>query len=374
MKYLTPLFLGICMLFFSCSSKEVQQESIETFEVTSPIVIDTSLQTDYVAEIKAVQNVEIRARVKGYLEKNFVDEGKSVKKGQLLFTIYNPELNEEVAKGKAIVHSMATELKAAELALSNVKKLVEKNIVSKTELALAENKVELATAKVEEAKANESFAKIQLTYTQIKAPFSGIINRLPIKSGSLLEEGTLLTTISQNEDVFAYFDVSEKEYLDYADNLKRTAPSGNNVTLLLANGEEHPSKGRIETSDGEIDPNTGNIAFRARFNNPDKLLKHGASGKVRLLKRYRNALIVPQKATFEIQDRIYVFVVDKMNKVKTRAITTSKRLPHFYLIDAGLTTQDQVIYEGIQNLRDGMSIKPSFVKMKDIMNKLSKED
>ncbi len=363
-----------CSLLLSCSSKEVKQEAIETFEVTSPIVIDTSLQTDYVAEIKAVQNVEIRARVKGYLEKNLVDEGKSVKKGQLLFTIYNPELNEEVAKGKAIVRSMATELKATELALANVKKLVEKNIVSKAELALAENKVELATAKVEEAKANEAFAKIQLTYTQIRAPFSGIINRLPIKAGSLLEDGTLLTTISQNEDVFAYFDVSEKEYLDYADNLKRTAPSGNNVTLLLANGEEHPSKGRIETSDGEIDPNTGNIAFRARFNNPDKLLKHGASGKVRLLKHYKKALLIPQKATFEIQDRIYVFVVDKMNKVKTRAITTTKRLPHFYLIDAGLTTQDQVIYEGIQNLRDGMTIKPSFVKMKDIMNKLSKED
>ena len=373
MKYLTSLFLVMCTLFLSCSSKEVKQESIETFEVTSPIVLDTSLQTDYVAEIKAVQNVEIRARVKGYLEKNLVDEGKSVKKGQLLFTIYNPELNEEVAKGKAIVRSMATELKATELELANVKKLVEKNIVSKAELALAENKVELATAKVEEAKANEAFAKIQLTYTQIKAPFSGIINRLPIKAGSLLEDGTLLTTISQNEDVFAYFDVSEKEYLDYADNLKHTT-TAKNVTLLLANGEEHPVKGRIETSDGEIDPNTGNIAFRARFNNPDKLLKHGASGKVRLLKHYKKALLIPQKATFEIQDRIYVFVVDKMNKVKSRAIVTTKRLPHFYLVDAGLSTQDQVIYEGIQNLRDGMTIKPSFVKMKDIMYKLSKED
>jgi membrane fusion protein (multidrug efflux system) len=292
----------------------------------------------------------------------------------LLFTINNPELKEEYMRTKAVVRSTMTELKAAELDFSNVKKLVDKNVVSKTELELAQNKVELASAKVEEAQANESFAKIKLTYLQIKAPFNGIVNRIPNKPGSLMEDGTLLTTISKNDEVFAYFDVSEKEYLDIADNARKQKDTAPQVTLLLANGEEHDYKGHVETSEGEFDKSTGNIAFRARFPNPQKILKHGATGKVRILQRYRNAMIIPQKATFEIQDRMYVYVVDNKNKVKSRAIKTSKRLPHFYIIDSGLNTDDRVVYDGIQNLKEGSEIKPKFVALKTIAKELSKTD
>ena len=291
-----------------------------------------------------------------------------------MFTINNPELKEDVIRTKAIVRSMTTELQAAELDLNNVKKLVEKNVVSKAELAIAQNKVELANAKVEEAQANESFAKIKLSYCQIKAPFSGFTNRIPNKVGSLIEDGTLLTTISKNDEVFAYFDVSEKEYLDYANNFKEQKNTAPQVTLMLANGEEHPFKGRIETSEGEIDPNTGNIAFRARFSNPERILKHGASGKVRLLKRYHNAMLIPQKATFEIQDRTYVYVIDNKNKVKSRAVKVSQRLPHFFIIEGGLTKEDRIIYEGIQNVKEDMEVKPQFVAMSEIGRTLSKND
>ncbi|MEA5462096.1 efflux RND transporter periplasmic adaptor subunit, partial [Arcicella sp. LKC2W] len=258
-----------------------------------------------------------------YLDKVFIDEGKNVKQGQVLFSINNPELKEQAIKAGAILRSTITEQKAAEIELNNIKRLVEKNVVSNTELEAAKNKVDMMKAKVEEAQSNESFAKIQLTYTQIKAPFNGIVNRIPNKIGSLIEEGTLLTNISNNGEVFAYFDVSEKEYLNYSSNFKDKNQQSNNVTLILANGEEHPFKGRVETTEGEIDPNTGNIAFRARFNNPEKILKHGASGKVRLLKKYKNALIIPQKATFEVQDRMYVYVIDNNNRVKTKAITSN---------------------------------------------------
>ncbi|WP_044171915.1 efflux RND transporter periplasmic adaptor subunit [Flectobacillus major] len=365
----------VCSFLASCSQKDEKADIVvENYTVTSPVVVDTFLHTDYVAEINAVQNVEIRARLKGYLEKIYIDEGKYVQQGQVLFSINNPELKEEVVKAKAIVRSMLTELKAAELDLNNVKKLVDKNVVSKTELELAQNKVELASAKVEEAQANESFAKIKLTYTQIKAPFSGLVNRIPNKPGSLIEDGTLLTTISKNDEVFAYFDVSEKEYLDYADNLKTQKTASPQVTLLLANGEEHDFKGRIETSEGEIDQSTGNIAFRARFANPEKILKHGASGKVRLLQRYRNAMLIPQKATFEIQDRIYVYVIDNKNKVKSRAIKTTKRLPHFYIVDSGLSIDDRIIYDGIQNVKEGMLVNPQFLTMSKIAKELSKND
>ena len=364
--------IWILSLVTACSSSETKQiQDPENFPTTSPIMIDTTLSTDYVAEINAVQNVEIRARVKGYLDKIYIDEGKYVQQGQLLFSINNPDLSEEVAKASAVLKSTISELKAAELDFGNVKRLVEKNVVSNTELDMAKNKVDMMKAKVEESQANESFAKIQLTYAQIKAPFSGIVNRLPNKIGSLIEEGTLLTTISKNDEVFAYFDVSEKEYLNFVSNAKENANQSNNVTLILANGEEHPFKGKIETTEGEIEQSTGNIAFRARFSNPEKVLKHGASGKVRLLKKYKNALIIPQKATFEIQDRMYVYILDNKNRVKSKAIKTNHRMPHFYIVDSGLTEDDKIIYEGIQNIKDGMVVKPQFVEMNEITKELT---
>ena len=369
----TPVtILALIVIITSCSSKDKKPtQQIENFPITSPIVIDTTLHTDYIAEIKAIQNVEIRARIKGYLDKVFIDEGKYVKQGQVLFAISNSELREQVFKASAVIKSAYAEQKAAEIDVSNVKRLVERNVVSSTELEAAKNKVDMMKARVEEAQANESFAKIQLSYLQIKAPFSGIVNKIPNKIGSLIEDGTFLTTISNNAEVFAYFDVSEKEYLNYMVNFKEKAQSSNNVTLILANGEEHPLKGKIETTEGEIDQSTGNIAFRARFGNPERVLKHGASGKVRLLKNYKNALIIPQKSTFEIQDRLYVFVVDNKNKVKMRAITSTNRLNHFFIIESGLSITDKILYEGIQNVKDGMTIKPSSVDMKSIFKELN---
>jgi RND family efflux transporter MFP subunit len=371
MKYVL-LSISMMILFSSCSNEKQEQKQVaENFPVISPMLVDTTLSTDYVAEINAVQNVEIRARVKGYLDKIYIDEGKYVKQGQLLFTINNPELSEQVIKATAVLRSNSAELHAAEIEMNNIKRLVEKNIVSNTELEAAKNKVEMMKAKVEEAKANESYAKIQITYTQVKAPFNGIINRIPNKIGSLVEDGTLLTNISNNNEVFAYFDVSEKEYLNYAINIKENSHQANNITLILANGEEHPFKGKIETTEGEIDRSTGNIAFRARFSNPDKILKHGASGKVRLLKQYKNALIIPQKATFEIQDRMYVYVIDKKNKVTSRPIISNRRMPHIYIVESGLTKDDRIIYEGIQDIKEGMTIKPQYLEMNDITKELA---
>ena len=167
--------LACIVILSSCSSKDKKPvEQIENYPITSPIVIDTTLQTDYIAEIKAIQNVEIRGRIKGYLDKVFIDEGKYVKQGQVLFAISNPELREQVFKASAAIKSAYAEQKAAEIDLSNVKRLVEKNVVSTTELEAAKNKVDMMKARVEEAQANESFAKIQLNYLQVKAPFGGI--------------------------------------------------------------------------------------------------------------------------------------------------------------------------------------------------------
>jgi len=365
------LLLALPVLFNACNPKGEEKTEIETIPVTQVISLDTNLYTDYVAEIHAIQNVEIRAKVNGFLEKIHVDEGRYVLKGQLLFSINQAGYREDLNRSKAMFRSARADARSAEIELTNVTLLFKKNVVSATELEIVKNKLAGANAKVEEALANEESAEHKLSYTLIRAPFNGFINRIPYKIGSLIEEGSLLTSISENNQVFAYFDVSEKEYLRYAQNVVKDSMSSKTVELVLANGQMHSSKGKIETIDGEIEASTGNIAFRARFNNPDKILKHGASGKVRMTKRYVNVLAIPQKATFEIQDKLYVYVVNKEGVVETRNISSEHRLSHIFLVSKGLKDKDVIVYEGIQNVREGMKIKPQFIPMEDIITTLS---
>ncbi len=353
-------FMGLAFtLLFSCkSTPDNPITELEQVEIFSPMLVDTSMNIDYVAEIQAIQKVEIRSHVKGYLEKILVDEGKDVRKGQVLFTINNLEAKENVNKSFAVLQSAEVELKSAELEAINIKKLVDKNIYSGTEYEVVKNKIALMKAKLSEAKSNLESTKIALNYSTIKAPFDGTVNRIPNKIGSQIEDGTLLTTITQNKEVFAYFNVSEKDYLDMA-----AMPKGNetskHVKLTTANGDLHPFDGIIETNETEIAEGTGTIAYRARFNNPARILVHGSTGKVSLLKPLRNAMLIPQKSTFEIQDRTYVYKVGNDGKLKTQAIKIANRLSYYFIIEDGLSFEDQIVYEGIQNLKEGLKVKSS---------------
>jgi RND family efflux transporter MFP subunit len=361
---------GVCVATFFAACTPTEENKTETgkFPVTSPLNMDTTYNSEYVAEIQSLQHIEIHAKINGYIEKIYVDEGSPVKAGQTLFSISNKEFNQELLKAKAMLKSAIAEAKTAELELQNVKTLSDKNIVSKTELEKAEANFDAANARIDEAKANEASASINLSLAEIKAPFEGVINRIPFKTGSLIDEGTLLTTLSNNKEVFAYFNVSEKEYLGYT--TQKENGEKNNITLLLANGQAHKYKGAIETIEGEFDKNTGNIAFRAKFPNPDLLLKHGSSGKVQLTNELKNALLIPQKATYEIQDKFYVFVVDANNIVKQRNIVIRQRLPHLYVIESGLTANDKIIYEGIQTVKEGYKILTEFISMKQVISHL----
>jgi membrane fusion protein (multidrug efflux system) len=287
-----------------------------------------------------------------------VDEGQSVKAGQLLFKINDEEYVAEVAKSKASVNSAIAEEQAMQLEAERVSILVEKNVVSQTELRLAKAKMDMAKAKVEEAKSHLSLANIRNANTNIRAPFDGVVDRLPFKIGSLINEGHLLTTLFDSKFVYAYFRVSEKEYLEYIKSHPDDRRS-NTVDLIQADGNKHQQVGRIETLEGEFDTSTGTIAFRAKFPNPQLILKHGSSGKVRLSNNIENALMIPQKATFEIQDKTYVFLVDADNKLKVKGFVPRARLSHFYIVESGLQEGDRLIYEGIKDARDGMLIKPS---------------
>jgi membrane fusion protein (multidrug efflux system) len=365
--FFTVTVMAICLS--ACSNKQSNNEAKETFITTSPILIDTSYTIEYAADIHSIQNVEIRTKVKGHLENIYVDEGAAVKAGQLLFSINKEAFKLELLKAQANLKSAIAQLKINQLELENVKKLYDKNIVSQTELDKATALLDAANAKIEEAKSEEQVARLHLSYADIRAPFDGIIDRIPFKKGSMIDEGSLLTTLSNNKEVFAYFNVSEKEYLNIRS--QKASIEKNKITLLLANNQPHQYKGNIETIDGEFDKNTGNIAFRAKFANPDILLRHGSSGKVQIINELNNALVIPQKSTFEIQDKYYVFVLDENNRVKAKNIAVKQSLPHLFVIEKNLTTKDQIVFEGIQNVKDGDVITGEFLAMGQIISKFN---
>ena len=338
----------------SCSKKEQVKEEVVQYTVINPVIKDTTFTKDYVAQIQSLQNVEIRAQEKGYLETLHVDEGANVKSGQVLFNIMPKLYEADFLKSKA-------DAKIATLELQNVKTLADKNIVSKTEL-------DMAQAKLDEANAELSMAETHLSFTTIHAPFDGTIDRIRFKKGSLIDEGTVLTTISNNKEIYAYFNMSESEYLDYKTRAEDDV--NNKVGLLLSNNEMHKYKGIIETVESEFDNTTGNIAFRAKFPNPEYLLKHGETGKIQMIVPLKNALIIPQKATFEIQDKIYVYVVNQNNVVQSRNIVIKQKLSNIYIVKSGLNANEKILIDGIQTVKEGDKIKAKDVSANEILKNL----
>ncbi len=325
----------------SCKSSKGEEKEADTrFLVTSPIKMDTSVTREYVCQIRSIRNIELRAQEKGYLQGIAVDEGQAVKTGQLLFRIMPKLYEAELAKAEA-------ENKAAEIEVQNTQTLADKNVVSKNELALA-------NAKLQKARAELSLAKVHLAFTEIRAPFDGIIDRLHLKLGSLVGDGDLLTTLSDNSRMWVYFNVSEPEYLDYQASLKSKGEV--KVNLLMANKQVFKYPGVVETIEGEFNNETGNIAFRATFPNPDKLLRHGETGSILMNMPLKGALIIPQKATMEIMDKKYVFVVNKDNVVKLKPITISAEMPDLYVVKEGVSENDKILLEGLRKVKDNDKI------------------
>lgn len=356
------IFIVLAFLSQGCSVDTrlgINQTSPKTLPITQVFIRDTILHQEYVADIQAVRNVELRARVEGFLEEIYVDEGQKVKKGQLLFRLNAEEYQAELAKAKANHKSAVAESKAAELEVKRLKVLVDKNVIAKSELDVALARLNAVYAKIEESRWAQSNAKQRLTYTAIRAPFDGIIDRIPFKAGSLIGHGTLLTTVSDVSAVNVYFNVSEGEYLEYVRaRIKNGGKSNPKVSLVLADGTPFPFSGTIETMEGEFHSNTGSIAFRARFSNPDMVLKHGATGKIRMARRIDGAVMVHQKAVFEIQDKYYVFLLDSNNRSVMKNFVPRTRFSHYFIVESGLEPGDKIVFEGIRDVKEGMQIIP----------------
>jgi membrane fusion protein (multidrug efflux system) len=334
-------------ILFTTSCKEHKEEKKEEiqFIVTSPIEIDTTFNKEYVCQLQSVQHIEIRALEKGYLQNIYVNEGQYVKKGQIMFQIMPLIYQAETQKSEA-------EVNFAKIEYQNTKQLADSNIVSKNELALAK-------AKLDKAKAELLLAKAHLSFTEIRAPFNGIIDRFNVRLGSLLNEGELLTTLADNSKMWGYFNVPEAEYLDYISLEKRA----NNAIVMLemANHKVFDQKGEVETIEADFNNETGNIAFRATFPNPKRILRHGETGKILMPIILKNAVIIPQRATFDVLDKKFVYIVDASNTLKAKQITVSQEMPHLYVVASGLNAKDKILAEGLGKVKNNERIKYSFM-------------
>lgn len=329
------------------------------------VSIQTSvLQNDYPATIKGEQDIEIRPMVEGFVKTINVDEGSVVRKGQLLFTLDAPQYKQNVLNAEAAIKTATADVNNAQMDVNKITPLVEKGIVSKYQLQAAQYALESKKAALNQAQTTLSIAKTNLSYTYITSPVNGIVGSIPFRLGSLVSSSSTLTTVANTANVYVYFSLNEKQLLDFLKNtpgatqsekIKHSEP----VQLILSDGTLYPDKGRIETINGIVNTGTGAANFRANFVNRQGILRSGSTGLIRISKTVKDAIVIPQAATFEIQGQTFAFVLQSDNSVKQQSIQVTP-VPDgkSFIVNAGLNINDKIVVNGIQNLKDGMKIKP----------------
>ena len=359
--FISIILLSIILL--SCK-KETDQQAPPTMSYKVVIIgtSNTTLLTEYPTSLKGVTDIDIRAKVDGYIEKIYVKEGQEVKKGQLLFKLETQTATQEAAAAKAKVA-------AAQVEVNRLIPLVQRNIISD---------VQLETAKANLASAKSTYQSIvaRINYATIKSPVNGIVGTLPLRLGSYVSSQTTepLTRISDVSTIYAYFSINEKEQLDimmntsgklFQDKINKMEA----VNLVLSNGMQYEEKGKIETFSGQANTQTGSFSVRARFANGNKLLLSGGSGTIQIPTHLEDVIIIPQNATLELQDKRIALIVDKYNKVKAVPIVV-RAIPggQFYVVDSGLNLNDKILVEGVGIVNEGTLITPEVIDFKSIIN------
>ncbi len=329
---------------------------------------------EFSASLEGSRDIEIRPQVEGYLEKIYVDEGAPVKKGQLLFLINDRPYREQLNNANAGLAAAKANLANASINVSKITPLVEANVVSDVQLKTAKSAYDAAAASVAQAQAMVSNAQINLGYTRITAPVDGFIGRIPYKTGSLvgLTTPTPLTLLSEIREVYAYFSMSENEFLSFSkqfngqsmqEKIKQMPP----VELLLADGSSFGEKGKVEMVSGQFNNEMGSISFRASFKNPEGLLRSGNTGRIRIPRAFNDALVIPQESTFEMQDKVFVFVLADSNKVVSTPIQIAGTSGNYYLVNKGISAGQRVVYAGTDRLQDGVQIQPEPISMDSLL-------
>jgi len=360
------LILTIASVFLavvSCDNKDNTQPTATSapaapFPVTQLQTKTVTGYTEYPATIEGIVNSDVRAKASGYIEEVYVDEGQKVRKGQALFRLETESLSQDAGAAKAQVN-------VAQVEVNKLIPLVEKNIISSVQL-------ETAKANLEQAKANYSSVTANISYATIKSPIDGYVGAINFREGALISpsDATPLTTVSEIDQVYAFFSFNEAQYIDHlqrsegktkAERIKNSP----DLTLVLANGKEYSEKGRIQTSTGQINQSTGTIQIRAAFDNPNEILTNGNSGKIKFPIEYKDAIVIPQSATFEQQGNIMVFKLAEGNKVATSILKVKGTVDNLYVVESGLTTSDKIVVSGVGKLRADMVISPQDMPFED---------
>jgi len=358
------------LTFTSCGSKDAagQMAGQQAPEIGVITVQEGSsdLNSAYAATIKGKTDIDVRPFVSGFITKVMVDEGQHVSKGQPLFTLDQVQYQAAVDQALASVASARTAVETARLTASNKQKLFDKNIISDYENQLAKNQLAQAEAQLSQANAALTTARKNLSYTIVTSPSDGFVGSIPNREGSLASPSmvTPLTTVSDNGDVYAYFSFNEKDILDMTDGgkiaLNAAIANMPPVQLQLADGTIYPELGKVATVSGVIDNSTGAANVRARFKNTNGMLRSGSTGQILVPVRMDSVIIVPQKATFEVQDRRFVYVVNDSNMTVSTPITVSAQdNGKEFVVTSGLKPGQRVVVEGVgTKVRDNMPIQP----------------
>ena len=348
--------LGLFLVIVSCGDKQnataaPSQAPPAPFPVTQIQTMTVTGHTEYPATIEGIVNSDVRAKTSGYIEKVYVDEGQKVRKGQTLFRLETQSLSQDAGAAKARVNVVQVEV-------DKLVPLVEKNIISAVQL-------ETAKANLAQAKANLSGVSANIGYATIKSPIDGYVGSINFREGALISpsDARPLTTVSEIDQVYAFFSFNEAQYINHlqrsegktkAERIKNSP----DLSLILANGKEYSEKGRIQTSTGQVNQNTGTIKIRAAFDNPNEILTNGNSGKIKFPIEYKDAIVVPQTATFEQQGNIMIFKLGAENKIETAIIKVQGTVDNLYVVESGLDTNDKIVITGVGKLRNGMVISP----------------
>ncbi|MGY3054446.1 membrane fusion protein (multidrug efflux system) [Pedobacter sp. UYEF25] len=386
-KYALLMLFTISLLLSACANKDKAAAGNagaptgpQAFPVIQIASQQTTLNSDYPATIEGIQDIEIRPKVDGFVDHIYVDEGASVKKGQLLFRIKAPQYEQEVRTAAAAISSAQADVDAAKLQVAKTKPLVDKDIISKYELDAAQLALQSKQAALAQAKAALANAKVNLGYTSITSPVAGVVGSIPFKTGSLVSSSSTepLTTVSNTSKIYAYFSLNEKQLLDFSKKYKGSTlkEQMNNippVSLILADGSTFDKQGHIESINSQLNTSTGSASLRATFSNPTYLLKTGGSALVRIPTMIDSALLIPQKSTVDLQGKKFVYVLGDSSKVvNTEIEVMDLTQAKFYVVTKGLKAGQKIVLEGFQGLKDGTKIKPQEKNVDSVYKEIRK--
>ncbi|GAA3972105.1 efflux RND transporter periplasmic adaptor subunit [Pedobacter ginsengiterrae] len=362
------IILSFSIILVSCKASPDQSAAAPPPPVLPVSLISESSQTtyiDYPAAIQGAVDIDIRPQVSGYLQSVLVNEGAYVTAGQTLFKINENPYREALNNAKASLHAAEAAILNAQLEVDKLTPLVQNKVVSEFQLKTAKTAYKIAQANAEQAKASVASAQINLGYTNVKATVSGYIGRIPKKQGSLVSptDQAALTQLSDIHEVHVYFSLAENDFNNFNANYPGKSPADRikhlpAVELLLSDNTTYPIKGKIDMIDGQFDKNTGAITLRASFPNANGTLRSGNTGKVRLGLLHDDAILIPQAATVEMQDKVFVFAVSKDNKVSKMPITVIGKSGNNYLVKDGVNSGDQIVLSGLDRLQEGQVITP----------------